>query len=143
VDADLGNPELARRLALLPEAGWEEVVAGQVALAEVLIESVADRLAILPWCGPRSTGGETMLTHPPRRDTLEPLRADYDLVLIDLGAIGIGTAESAAPSGDPWLDAVVLVHDVRQTPRQRLRRIQEYLETANVPQAGIAENFAA
>ena len=146
VDADLAEPQLAQRLALLPEIGWEEVVAGTMPLAEVMIESLADGLVVLPWCGPRTSGGETLLSHPPRTGILDPLRSQYDLVLVDLGAIGRkrgSTGESAACSGAPWLDAVVLVRDVRHTPRQHLTQIQEYLEAANVPQAGMAENFAA
>jgi len=145
VDADLGEPQLASRLALLPEAGWEEVVAGQLDLAEVLIESVADRVAVLPWCGPRSTSGETMLSHPPRPEILEPLRTHYDLILVDLGAIDTGSESHflPLPSAGQWLDAVVLVHDVRHPAQSQLRRVQEYLATANIPRMGVAENFAA
>jgi hypothetical protein len=38
VDADTDNPLLAQRLGLVPEAGWEAVLAGRLPLGEVTIE---------------------------------------------------------------------------------------------------------
>ena len=131
VDADFDHPKLARRLGLLPEAGWEEVLAGGLPLAEVLIESLEDRVALLPLPGPLST--ESGLPDPAA--SLDLLRRHYDLVLVDLGEVG---AEAAARN---WIDAVVLVHDVRSTPRAELVRATRRLQAAGQVELGVAENF--
>jgi Mrp family chromosome partitioning ATPase len=131
VDADFDHPKLARRLGLLPESGWEEVLAGELPLAEVLIESLEDRVALLPLPAPLST--ESGLPAPAA--SLDPLRRHYDLVLVDLGEVG---AEAAARN---WIDAVVLVHDVRSTPRAELVRATRRLQAAGQVELGVAENF--
>ena len=51
IDADVDHPLLARRLGLLPESGWEETFSSRLPVEEVIIESVQDRLGVLPLCG--------------------------------------------------------------------------------------------
>ena len=41
------------------------------------------------------------------------------------------------------LDAIALVHNVRDTARERLAEIQRCLAATDIAQAGIVENFAA
>ena len=48
VDANWSNPQLAQSLGLLPQIGWEETLCGGLPLEEVVIESLADGLAVLP-----------------------------------------------------------------------------------------------
>jgi len=139
VDADFDNPKLARRLGLLPEAGWEEVLAGELPLAEVLIESMEDRLSALPLSAPLSTEKGW----PDPTASLDLLRRHYDLVLVDLGEVGAEAAGCRGPdsTGGPWVDAVVLVHDVRSTPRAELVRATKRLQAAGLVELGVAENF--
>lgn len=142
VDADFHRPCLARRLGLLPQAGWEDVLVGRVPLEEAVIESIRDRLHVLPLRGlsaeqdiPAGAAIEPMAS-------LAVLREHYDLVILDLGAV-----DEAAPAGQPlesaarWIDAMVLVHNVRSTPQAELMRIRSRLEAAGIIEAGIAENF--
>ena len=143
VDADTDDPRLASRLGLAPEAGWQDVAAGRVPLDEAVIESVEDRLALLPCCGHvaerRAAGGD----QPAVIAELQTLRRSYDLVLVDLGPPGAAAdgedlpAEAVAGA----IDAVVLVHDVRSTSPEELARLQERLAAAGIAQAGVAENF--
>jgi Mrp family chromosome partitioning ATPase len=51
-DADFQDPRLSKRLGLAPQCGWEEALGGRVPLAEVAIESLFDRLVLLPVCRP-------------------------------------------------------------------------------------------
>jgi Mrp family chromosome partitioning ATPase len=142
VDADVDHPCLARRLGLMPETGWEDVLAGRVPPAEAVIESIQDRLSILPLRG-LSAEQDT-----PARLTVSPatslavLREHYELILVDLGELN-----NAMPAGQPleaaahWLDAVVLVHNVRTTPQAELMQTRDRLQMAGIAEAGIAENF--
>ncbi|MEX1222997.1 MAG: hypothetical protein WEA31_00490 [Pirellulales bacterium] len=81
VDGDFANPQLARRLGLVPDAGWDDVLAGKVDLAEVMIDSLQDKLSLAPAVGrlrstdriePRAWSG-----------ALDALRTHYQVVLID------------------------------------------------------------
>ena len=66
VDANWSNPQLAQSLGLLPQLGWEETLCGGLPLEEVVIESLADGLAVLPVRGPSAgaIAGES-----PRRES--------------------------------------------------------------------------
>lgn len=143
LDADFDNPLLARRLGLLPEAGWEEVLAARLPVEEVIVESVQDRLAVVPLCGPparhrRSGDGAS--------DPVSSLRAlgeHYDLVLIDWGEFGDGTQSGGVSVRGivDGIDAMVIVHNVRFTSRKELDRTRRRVEAAGLVEAGIVENF--
>ncbi len=142
VDADFDHSCLARRLGLMPETGWEDVLAGRVPLAEAIVESIQDRLSILPLRGLAAEQDcSSGITVDPAA-SLALLRKHYDLILIDLGELNTGM-----PAGQPleaaaqWLDAVVLVHDVRATPQTELIQTRSRLQAAGIAEAGIAENF--
>lgn len=143
VDADFDHPQLARRLGLLPEAGWEEVLAGRLPLAEALIDSVRDAIAVLPLCGPVPERSYLSSDDPEPARSIEVLRRHYDLVLIDLGAwvAGAGTASPWAEPDARWIDAVVLVHNIRSTPAAELAQARQRLQAAGIVEAGVVENF--
>lgn len=142
IDADFRHPCLARRLGLLPQIGWEDVLAGRAQPAEALVESIEDRLTVLPL---RGLAAEQDL--PARKAfnpaaTVDALRPYYDLILVDLGELGEDgrRGQPLAPAA-VWLDAIVLVHNVRCTPQAELTRIRNRLHEAGLIEAGIAENF--
>lgn len=143
VDADFDHPRLARRLGLAPQRGWEEVLSGSLPLAEVVIESLADRLALVPAREP--LGAAVPLPGRPwdPAGALDTLRSHYELVLLDLGRLskpnktGIGLFDSAPR----WIDAAVLVHNVRSTSQLELTRAQQRLSAAGIAQLGVVENF--
>ncbi|MBN1908582.1 MAG: hypothetical protein JW818_02490, partial [Pirellulales bacterium] len=139
VDADRAVPELAGRLGLLPELGWEQFATGRVPLAEVLIESIEDGLSLLPLC--RMEGGESAASlNVGLAATV--LRHHYDLVLLDLGVPDPATNPISPEMGN-WLDAVVLVHDIRSGSLGRLLHARNRLTEAGVHVIGIVENFAS
>jgi len=143
IDADFDNPLLARRLGLLPEVGWEEIFTARLPVEEVTIESVQDRLAVLPLCGSlpcRACPAEDL---PAPASALNVLREHYDLVLVDLGPLGDDTlnGDGASRAVMDWIDAMVLVHDVRGTSPDELNRTRRRVQAAGLVEAGIAENF--
>jgi len=143
VDADFDHPSLAEQLGILPEAGLEAVLAGRLSVEDVLIESVNDSMAVLPLREPcaatvRSPEGQAALIA-----ALDRLRRHYDLVLLDLGQFVPGACSDAGPdaSEEPWVDAMVLVQDVRLTPRAELVEVAQRLESAGIVSLGVVENF--
>ena len=154
VDADLTDPRLAGRLGLVPESGWEEVAAGRASPADVLIESIEDRITLLPLQGQPGPAGRTILDDPSLLGglALELLRQHYDLVLIDVGALGnvAGNLPQSRAAGN-WIDAAVIVQDIRVqdirstardgVARDGVARVRNYLDAVGIPLAGIAENF--
>ncbi len=133
VDADFDTPALVRRLGLLPETGWEDVLAGRLPVGEAVIESHADGLAVLPLRGPLATAVDAL----PTGRTFATLRKHYDLVLVDLGQLD-PIAQSVARKG---IEAVVLVRNVRLTPSEELAGIGDRLAASGLWEAGVAENF--
>ena len=130
VDADFDDPLLARRLGLLPESGWEKVVADGLPLEEVAIDSVQDRLALVPLCGTPPSGGDS--EQSATKIPLDVLGRQYDLVLVDLGPIG---EEALAKSGPletiaDWIDGVILVHNVGSASSADLDEARRRVDTA-------------
>ncbi len=140
VDADLADPLLCRRMGMLPEAGWEEVAADRMPLAEAVVESIEDHLTLLPLCKPRDSQGEDAATLASLTPSIARLREHCDLVLVDVGPLELKQeADLAAIAA--WTDAVVLVCDVRTTPSEQVIEARSRLRSAGVDRVGIAENF--
>lgn len=140
VDAHFEQPMLARRLGLLPEAGWEDVLWRGLPLAEATIESLEDRLSLLPLRGEAWPGAGAELA--PAADMARIVQ-HYDLVLVDLGRFDLASPKTAAVlrSAHQWIDGVVVVHNVRTTPQSELDYVRRWLRELDIPEAGIAENF--
>jgi Mrp family chromosome partitioning ATPase len=86
VDGDFAAPGLARSLGVAPDAGWEDVLAGRMPLADAVIHSLGDRLALLPLVqGGPSAADKLDGIHA--SITAGVLRYHYDVVLFDLGAV--------------------------------------------------------
>jgi Mrp family chromosome partitioning ATPase len=142
IDADFDNPLLARRLGLLPEVGWEEVFTARLPVEEVVIESTQDRLAVLPLCGSLPCRACPAKDLPDPVPTLNVLREHYDLLLVDLGQFSDeALSDGSSRAVIDWIDAVVLVHNVRATSQDELNRTRRRVHAAGLVEAGIAENF--
>ncbi len=96
VDANWSNPQLAQSLGLLPQIGWEETLCGGLPLEEVVIESLADGLAVLPVREPSASaftqGGRIAAS-------LDMLAREFDVVLVDLGPLD-QVEEEGTPARD-------------------------------------------
>lgn len=142
VDADFNSPQLAERLGVVPAVGWDDVFAGEQALAEALVESVDDCATLLPLRSP--IADLSSLAGNPRLPlTLRSLRDQYDLVLVDLGplvddAIGV---DLAAALGGSKIDSAIVVRDMRRTNDRQLRSLNRRLAALGIQHWEIAENF--
>jgi Mrp family chromosome partitioning ATPase len=85
VDGNFAQGDLARTLGLEFNQGWEDVLAGNIPLAECAVASLSDRMTLIPLGGPAEGVIE-------RLSSIQPsviagmLRYHYELVLFDLGA---------------------------------------------------------
>jgi len=86
VDGNFAAPGLATHLGLAVETGWEDVLAGSVPLAESVVYSLADRLALLPQRAGGAAAAEK-LESIHSSVTAGVLRYHYDMVLVDLGPL--------------------------------------------------------
>jgi Mrp family chromosome partitioning ATPase len=143
VDGDLSQPQLAEQLGLLPQLGWEDVVAGRQPLEEVLVESAVDNLVILPVCRPVALADLSSESRQRMAESLRTLRNNYNLVLIDLGPLDNPESLNYITTGklDRSMDALILVHNVGKTSAAVLPKVQQSLASANVTVTGIIENF--
>ncbi len=95
VDGNFGAPGLAPSLGLAADIGWEDVLAGRVPLADAVIHSLGDQLAVLPLTHGGQPAAEKLdAIHA--SITAGVLRYHYDLVLFDLGAIADADQATAA-----------------------------------------------
>jgi Mrp family chromosome partitioning ATPase len=86
VDGDFATAGLARELGLAADIGWEDVLAGRAPLADAVIQSLGDRLAVLPLAQGGAPAAEKLdAIHA--SITAGVLRYHYDIVLFDLGAV--------------------------------------------------------
>jgi Mrp family chromosome partitioning ATPase len=86
VDGDFAGAGLARSLGLAVDIGWEDVLAGRAPLADAVIHSLNDQLALMPLV----RGGQAaanLLDSIHASITAGVLRYHYDIVLFDLGDI--------------------------------------------------------
>ncbi len=143
VDANFARPKLAQHLGLAPASGWEEVLAERLPLEEVIIESVARPLAVLPLL---ESWAEA--TVPPEYEDrmaadLRTLAVHYDLVLLDVGSVVDPQGGGRLPIraiAEP-IEAMIMVHRVDRTPEDRLARVQRRMAAGGITQAGTIRNF--
>jgi Mrp family chromosome partitioning ATPase len=152
VDANWSNPQVAQSLGLLPQLGWEETLCGGLPLEEVVIESLADGMAVLPVRKPSaSTIAQAQIAA-----SFDILAREFDVVLVDLGPLAQIKDEGApwhdsTPSHESTLsrevaarmDAVILVQNVRVTTPNRLADVREHLAASNLRYVGTIQNFVA
>jgi Mrp family chromosome partitioning ATPase len=140
VDADFDQPQLAERLDVLPQAGWEHVLEGALPLAEAMIESVQDRMSLLPLLRPLASE----LKDPQRiAATIEELSRRYDVVCLDGGPCDSSDAVLGALDrlNRSVSAAVLMVRDVRTTAPNECRTLGARLARQGITGWDIVENF--
>lgn len=137
VDADFADPQLAVRLGLDIDTGWEAAANGHIPLTEAAVHSLSDKVTLYPL----RKDGSLALTDPWAVSTLRKIQESYDLVLVDLGPIAAGDAPLFAKDEAAPFDAVVIVRDIRRTPLDHAQAVASRLYTAGIEAVGIAENF--
>ncbi len=158
VDADfataaLAAPEgsaldLASQLGLVVTVGWEDVLAGRVPLAEGVIGSIAESIAVLPLSRRPNSADELLQviqTHGIQASvSTGVLRAHYDMVLVDLGCAAEPVQVSVARAivQHCRLDTTLIVahESAAQGPDRLAKRV--LAPTSETACLGVVENWA-
>ena len=121
VDANFSKASLGRDLGLDFDAGWENVLTGELPLAECVVRSLQDNMVLLPLTKPTSSAQE-LLASIQTSVTAGVLRYHYDLVLFNLGAAAQPPQHEAALSimQHCRLDAGMIVADTTPTGNDSL-----------------------
>jgi Mrp family chromosome partitioning ATPase len=144
VDADFERPNLADSCGISVQSGWGDVLAGELSLGEALIASTKDRVALLPWHGPRMRAAGWANTLP-ITTSFSILRDHFDLVVLDTMPLDTVTAisEFAVLAEAVRLDAVYVIFDARSTPPSTLTDTCAKLRHAGLRVVGLIENFTS
>ncbi len=86
VDAHFEAPGLADNLGLSVQVGLEDALTGEKPLVEALVESLEDRVVVLPLR--QSATADWRLSIARLKSSLDELRRHCDVVLIDAGPVG-------------------------------------------------------
>ncbi|MCS7238181.1 MAG: hypothetical protein NZ899_07930 [Thermoguttaceae bacterium] len=146
VDAAWHHPVLCQRLGVIPEAGWEAVLAGRLPVPEVTIRSEAEPLLLLPWLGSADSNlmqtSERSLSQV-ANELLQPLAEKAHFVFVDIGSLDVDKPTSAEPRWEMLgcLTGVIGVWDVRRTDAATRSRWERRVELAGGRLLGTAENF--
>jgi len=144
VDANFAQARLARDLGLEFDTGWEDVLTGRLPLAECVVNSLQDRMALLPLAQPNTAPAE-LLASIQTSVTAGVLRYHYDLVLFNLGAAGQPPQLSAAQSvlQHCRLDASIIVADTAKNGSADLAQIDPLMSLFGQTCLGVIGNSAA
>jgi Mrp family chromosome partitioning ATPase len=143
VDGDFANRSLAHELGLQFDTGWENVLTGGVPLAECVVNSIADRIALLPLVGHDAPPTE-LLASIQTSISAGVLRYHYDVVLIDLGAAGWEPQLSAARGivEHCRVDASIIVADSTHTEQTTQEPIDQLMALLGSSCLGMIGNQA-
>lgn len=144
VDGDFATAGLARCLGMAPEVGWEDVLAGKAPLAECIVQSLEDRIAVLPLVQGGLAAAEKLdAIHA--SVTAGVLRYHYDIVLFDLGAVPDDVQGSTARriARRCRLDAVLLTTDSKSASVVSPARFQQIAPELADSCLGVVENHRA
>lgn len=141
VDGDFSAPGLARQLGLAVESGWEDVLRGSVPLAESVVYSVGDRIALLPLVAGGAAAAERLdAIHA--SVTAGVLRYHYDMVLFDLGNVFDAVQGPIARRmvRQCRLDGVVLTSGISPTSAVHPQRLMQTAPELAAICFGVVEN---
>ncbi|MBI3839770.1 MAG: hypothetical protein HY288_17750 [Planctomycetia bacterium] len=142
VDADFERPNLADSCGISAQAGWGEVLTGELSLGEALIAAAEDGVTLLPWRGPSMRAARRSNTLP-IATSFSMLRDHYDLVLLDTMPLDRPSAisELANLGESIRLDAVYVIFDARSTSSESLASARATLCHSGLHVEGLIENF--
>lgn len=138
VDADLRRAQVSARLGVRSATGLGAVLAGQVPLADALVDypvegATSGSLTVLP-AGPPPPNPSGLISSDATRRVIRQLETQSDLVIVDTPA--------ALAVSDPLpfmrlVSGVLLVARMNRSTRQTIRRLQKILTSAHGAMLGV------
>jgi Mrp family chromosome partitioning ATPase len=139
VDADWQNPQIGTRLGMEMPCGWTDALAGKKSLNEAAVTSIEDRLTLFPLRIPNESPVR-LGDHRPSQ-VLRKIAARFPLVIIDASPLGSDDGSLFAGEEDCFVDAAIVVRDVRHTSEEEVLVTARRLQHSGIAAVGIAENF--
>ncbi len=142
VDADFERPGLVQSLGVAPVAGWEDVAREGHGIAEVMIQSQEDHLAVLPLRRPMEEPRMLMNDlHWPV--TMSALKQQYQIVLVDGSSCSSESADTLLSLGpQASMDMAILVAADPDASLYELTDATNRLTAANIEVLGVVENLS-
>jgi capsular exopolysaccharide synthesis family protein len=130
VDLDLRQPGVHRLLGITPEKGISDVLLGDAAVSDALVNPGIERLVVLPGREPVPNSSE-MLSSPRMVSLVNELKSRYPsrIVLFDLPPV---LSADDAMAFAPYVDGVLLVLEEGVTKKDEVSHTMEYLGGTNV-----------
>jgi len=143
VDGNFQSCMLAKSLGLEFEIGWEDVLSGKVPLAESIVNSIDDKISLLPLNGSHSSPSE-LLAGIQTSVSAGVLRYHFDVVLFDLGSPAEGAQLAAVQNmlEHCRLDASILVADTSTNDAESGKSIDHLLSLFGSSCLGLIGNVA-
>ncbi len=138
VDGNFNHPAVAGTLGVATQIGWDDAIANHLAVSEALIESIDDRLTIVPLRSNRSRAiveqGENSFPA-----VIYAVRSRFDVVLVDLAACSTDRSPSwlQRESGIDW---AVVMGDCDAHTDHGIAELVRKLSDAGVKPIGIVEH---
>lgn len=140
VDADAGNPELARQLGLESPCSWHDVARQEQSLTEAAIYSLEDGVTLFPLAEP-TDGDLHAVDDKVLAQTLRTLTHRFDLIVVDMYPIDVHPSPMFSVCDACPVDMAVVVRDSRSTDQEQTVQAVQRIRNAGVKAVGIAENF--
>ena len=140
LDADLENPQLANVLGMETSCGWDDVVVGDLPLAEAAVVSLDDHIVLLPLANV-ATNRSFVLSDARVSQLLRDVSDRFDLVIIDAPSLAIADRRLFESGESCPIDAAIVVRDLRHTSEEQALTAAARLRASGVASVGIVENF--
>ena len=140
VDADFANPQLAERLGVMAATGWTEAVAHELPVAEAMIESLSDRMILLPLR--RGAAAISAMDAGTVQTAIGALQDQCDLICVDAGPMVDSSDAVCQAVLAAGIDAAILVRDVRHSRLEQSHAVGRRLTKAGIDRWAIIDNFA-
>jgi Mrp family chromosome partitioning ATPase len=110
IEGQFDRPGLAASVGLVIDSGWEKAIVSDHSIAEWVIQSLQDKIAIVPLAPLRAEqlGGDVVLDRI--RSAMLDLAGHFEIVLVDAGPPVDPSARMRANPLADAADACVLVH---------------------------------
>lgn len=135
IDADIRRPSVHRIFDCPNRAGLSSVLRQSATLDEVILPSRVDNLMLMP-AGPAVPAGAELLSTG-LSSVLEPLKSEFDYILIDCPAL-LGFADALAVA--LVVDGVLMVARAGKTPREEVRAAVQQLRRVRANILGLILN---
>ncbi|MCG8583766.1 MAG: hypothetical protein MI757_03545, partial [Pirellulales bacterium] len=139
IDANLHNSQIAQAVGLAPQACWKETDDQQFTLADALIESIADRLVVMPLASDQRCASTPLDAQRFTRD-VQSLVSQYRSTFVDMGSYEQACERGTLRALAPCVDAVLLIQDKQAMEDADVHQVAAHVGDLGIEVAGVIHN---